>query len=78
MTFSKNIEELADSLGLLEGEDLLISNDGYRIWLGRQYYIARFNHIKPRHFLAHDAIDNNFICLGSWFGVSKHVLAVKK
>jgi hypothetical protein len=74
-----NIEEWSDSLGLVEGEEnaLLISNDGYRIWLGRQYYISRFNHNKPRNYLAHDAIDNDLVCLGSWFGLNKHVLSVR-
>ena len=79
-TFSTNVEEWADSLGLVEGEEnaLLISNDGYRIWLGRQYYISRFNHNKPRNYLAHDTIDNDLVCLGSWFGLNKHVLVVRK
>ena len=80
LTFSSNIEEWADSLGLAEGEEnsLLISNDGYRIWLSRQYYISRFNHNKPENFLAHDAIYDNFVCLGSWFGLNRHILAVKE
>ncbi|MBN2411364.1 M23 family metallopeptidase [candidate division KSB1 bacterium] len=80
LTFSTNIEEWADSLGLGEGEEnsLLISNDGYRIWLGRQYYISRFNFNKPREYLAHDSINNNFVCLGSWTGLNRHVLAVRK
>jgi len=80
LTFRKNIEEWADSLGLVEGEEnsLLISNDGYRIWLGRQYYISRFNFNKPREYLAHDSINDDFVCLGSWSGLNRHVLAVKK
>ena len=80
LTFSANIEECADSIGFFEGEEnsLLISNDGYKIWLGRQYYISRFNHNKPSNFLSHDAIDNDLVCLGSWFGLNKHVLAVRK
>ncbi len=80
LTFSENIEEWADSLGLAEGEEnsWLISNDGYRIWLGRQYYISRFNHHKPKTFLAHDSMDNDFVCLGSWFGLNKQALTVRK
>ena len=80
LVFSTNIEELADSIGLTEGEEnsLLISNDGYRIWLSRQYYISRFNHTKPKGFLAHNSIENDLICLGSWFGLNNHVLAVRK
>jgi len=80
LTFSENIEEWADSLGFVEGEEnsLLISNDGYRIWLRRQYFISRFNHNKPGHYLAHDSINNDFVCLGSWFELNRHILAVKK
>jgi len=81
LTFSNNIEEWADSVGFVESGEknaLLISNDGYRIWLGRQYFISRFNHSKPEHFLEHNAIDNNFVCLGSWYGLNRHILAVKK
>jgi len=80
LQLSDNIEQWADSIRLEEGEEkaLLISNDGYRIWLGRQYYISRFNHNKPRNFLAHDSINEDFVCLGSWLGLNKHVLAVKK
>lgn len=80
LLFSSRIKEWVDSLGLTEGEEngLLISNEGYRIWLGRQYFISRFNHNKPAHFLDFGAIDNNFVCLGSWFGLNRHILAVKR
>ena len=80
LAFSRNIEEWADSLGLVEGEEnsWLISNDGYRIWLGRQYYISRFNHNKPRNHLAHASINEDLVCLGSWIGLNMHVLAVRK
>ena len=80
LAISTNIEEWADSLELAEGEENapMISNDGYRIWLGRQYYLSRFNHNKPEHFLAFGAIDSDFVCMGSWFGIKKYVLAVRK
>jgi len=81
LTFRENIEEWADSIGLAVGGDkdaLMISNDGYRIWLGRQYFISRFNDQKPRDFLAHDSINDDFVCLGSWFGLNRHILAVRK
>jgi hypothetical protein len=79
-SFSANVEGWADSLGLEvgEGKELLISNDGYRIWLGRQFFISRFSHEKPEGFLAFDAIDDNLVCLGSWFGMKHKVLAVTK
>ncbi len=80
LTLSTNIEEWADSIGLKEGEEnsLLISNDGYKKWLSRQFYISRFNHQKPRDYMAHGSINNDFVCLGSWFGLNNYVLAVRK
>jgi hypothetical protein len=79
-TFSKNIEKWADGIGLSEGEEnsLLVANEGYRVWLGRQYYITRFNHQKPKGYLAHDEIDDDLVCLGSWHELNMHTLAVKK
>lgn len=79
--FYDTIEEWADSIGMKKGGDdeaLLVSYDGYRIWLKRQYFISRFNHDKPPHFLAHASIYNDFICLGSWGDLKMHILAVKK
>jgi len=80
LPFSENIEAWADRVGLSENEEnsVLISNQGYRIWLGRQYFISRFNHNKPGQYLAFDSINDDFICLGSWLGLNRHVLAVKK
>lgn len=80
LSLGSNMEEWADSIGLTEGEEnsLLISNDGYRIWLSRQYYISRFNHKKPRGYIAHGSINNDLVCLGSWLGLNMHLLAVKK
>ena len=80
LPLSTNIEEWADSIGLKEGEEnsLLISNDGYRKWLSRQFYVSRFNHKKPRNYMAHGSVNNDFICLGSWLGLNNYVLAVKK
>jgi hypothetical protein len=80
LAFSRSIEEWADSIALGEGNEnaLIISNDGYRIWLGRQYFVSRFNNQRPGVFLAHDSINDDFVCLGSWFGLNMHVLAVRK
>lgn len=80
LAVSTDMEVWADSIGLAEGEENapMISNEGYRIWLGRQYYLSRFNHNKPGHFLPFGTIDNDFLCLGSWFGIKKHILAVRK
>jgi len=79
-SFSANVEGWADSLGLAAGQEneLLISSDGYRIWLGRQFFISRFKDQKPGDFLAFDAIDENLVCLGSWFGMNNKLLAIRK
>lgn len=78
--FSLDNPQWADQIGLAAGEPngLLVSNDGYKIWLGRQYFICRFNHDRPRPFLAHDSIDNDFVCLGSWQDLHRRVLAVRQ
>jgi murein DD-endopeptidase MepM/ murein hydrolase activator NlpD len=79
-TLEENPDKWADDLGFKKGEknSLLVSNDGYKVWLGRQYYISRFNHHKPKGYLAHDEIDDDLVCLGSWHELNMHVLAVKK
>jgi murein DD-endopeptidase MepM/ murein hydrolase activator NlpD len=78
--FSMDNPQWADQIGLSEGEanGLLVSNDGYKIWLGRQYFICRLNHDRPRHFLAHDSIDNDLVCLGSWQDLHRRALAVRQ
>jgi hypothetical protein len=80
LPFKKDIEPWADAVGLEAGRDkaLLISNEGWRIWLSRQYFITRFNHGKPRDYLAHESINDDFACLGSWYGLRMRLLAVKK
>ena len=80
LAFSNNIEAWADAVGLPEGEgnSLLISYEGYRIWLGRQYFISRFDQQRPPHYLAHDEIHDGHFCLGSWQGLNNRALAVRK
>ena len=81
LPLSDGIEAWADGIGMPEGEDnsLMISKGGNRFLRGnRQYYMSRFNHKKPRHYLAHDNIHDSFICLGSWVGLDMHVLAIRK
>jgi murein DD-endopeptidase MepM/ murein hydrolase activator NlpD len=77
---SENRDDWADALGLEEGESngLFVSNEGYRIWLGRQYFIARFDHSRPKSFLAHDDIDDDLVCLGSWQDFKRRLLAVRR
>lgn len=75
-----DLKDWADTIGLAEGEDnaLMVSNDGWRIWLGRQYYISRFADHRPKEFLAHATLDSGRFCLGSWNDLNKRVLAVRK
>ncbi|MCK9618042.1 MAG: hypothetical protein M0R21_09440 [Lentimicrobiaceae bacterium] len=44
----------------------------------RHFYISRFDHNKPIHYLAHDNIDNHHIDLGSWYGLNMPILCIKK
>lgn len=44
----------------------------------RHFFISRFDHDKPTHYLAHDNIDNHHIDLGSWYGLKMKILCVKK
>ena len=70
----------ADRIGLVAGEEnsVIVSNDGWRIWLGRQYYVSRFEDGRPEEFLAHGSLDGEHFCLGSWNGLKMRVLAVRK
>lgn len=38
----------------------------------------KIHHTKPKGFLAHNSIDDDLICLGSWVGLNNHVPAVRK
>ncbi len=43
----------------------------------RHYFTTRFDHNVPSTWLVQDQIDSSAIVLGSWYGVSFRVLAVK-
>ena len=75
------IEEWAKEVGLPKGENksFLISQNGSRFWQGRRhYYVSRFDHDKPGHYLAHDNLKDDYLCLGSWYDLQMRVLAIKK
>ncbi len=75
----QSIHNWADEVGLQNDSSYHIKNNGERFWDNRSYFITRFDeHDKPSHFFAHDDIDSNFICLGSWYNHSLKILLVKK
>ncbi len=75
-------EAFVNSINWQVGESysLMVTKDGNHFYNSgdRHYYITRFDHNKPLGFLAHENIDNNFICLGSWYGISMKILVIKK
>jgi|GEM_PF-6537404 len=74
-------EQFINNLNWQLGEE----NSFMVIWNGqhfynngtRHFYISRFDHNKPSHYLAHDNIDNHHIDLGSWYGLNMPILCVK-
>lgn len=69
-TYGNDIEAFCDDIGLQVGEtnSAFVTRDGDNTYgeTDRQYYVTRFNGDKPGGYLAHDSIDNNYLCLGSW------------
>ncbi|MDZ4205549.1 MAG: hypothetical protein U1C46_12130 [Bacteroidales bacterium] len=62
-----------------EENSLMVVRNGQHFWAGsRHYYISRFDHNKPSHYLAHANINNHHIDLGSWYGLNMPVLCIKK
>ena len=76
-----DIENWADQIGMTgDNITLWVTRNGQGFWDGdtqRHYIIERHDHNPPLYFLIHDDIDNNFIDLGSWFGIQIRILAVK-
>ena len=66
---------------LLPGEitsGFRVSRDGRPIFSGRRhYFVERFDHNKPGHFLAHANLDNHFLSLGSWYGTGGYALCYR-
>ncbi len=69
-SYGNNIAAFCNNIGLEVGEinsAFVTRNGDYKYEnTDRQYYISRFNGDKPGGYLAHDDIDNNYLCLGSW------------
>ena len=66
---------------LLPGEitsGFRVSRDSRPIFSGRRhYFVERFDHNKPGHFLAHANLDNHFLSLGSWYGTGGYALCYR-
>ncbi|TAL68545.1 MAG: hypothetical protein EPN82_09710 [Bacteroidetes bacterium] len=75
-----SIEDFANDVGIKKGSHYYVKNNGERFLDGsnRHFFISRFDHNKPDSYLAHDQIDSNFLCLGSWYGDTLQILLVKK
>ena len=72
-TPSKFINDLDWASG--EENSLMVTKDNQGFWSGiRHYYISRFDHAKPDHYLSHANIDNHLIDLGSWYGLNMPIL----
>ena len=81
LCYADMIEGWAKGIGLSKGTEnsFLISRNGSRFWQGRRhYFVSRLDHDKPGNYLAHDNINDDYLCLGSWYDLEKRVLAIKK
>jgi len=62
--------------GIQPGLRAYLTRGGNRFWQdNRHYYLARVDHNPPGNFMSHDGIQNNFLVLGSWYGMKMPVLA---
>jgi len=82
VSYSGDIEALANSIGILSEPDSLndcyVKKNGDRWYsLTRHYFIQRHDGTVPGGWLVHDTIDDHFIDLGSWYGMSKRVLCIR-
>lgn len=78
--YGDDIQTFVDLIGLTTGEgySMMVTNGGQGFWYSsRHYFITRFDHSKPSHYLAHENIDNHYLDLGSWYGLNKRVLCYK-
>jgi len=73
-----NIEEWIACVGLRNEQSFLVTRDGNPIYSGKRHYIAQYfpSGHAPANFLIHDHIGNK-LYLGSWFGVTTNILAIK-
>jgi PKD repeat protein len=75
-----DIEQWANQIGLSGNtKTAWIKWNGAEFWenTSRHFFIERHDHQTPVFFLVHDDIDNNFIDLGSWYGMKVKILAKK-
>ena len=76
--FTRGLKMAVAGRDLLPGEITSwyrVSRDGKPIHSGRRhYFVERFDHNKPGHFLAHANLDNHYLSLGSWYSTGGHAL----
>jgi len=72
------IDQLNWELG--EENSLMVTWNGEHFWDwgNRHYYISRFDHNVPSHYLVHDDIEDGYITLGSWYNLHMRVLAIRR
>gem|GEM_PF-3760396 len=77
--YSNEIQSWADSIGMNHNDYYFVTWNGQGFWNGgnRHYFITRFDHVVDSGYQVHDQIDNNFITLGSWYGIQKRILAIR-
>ena len=73
-----NIDEWIACIGLQSEQSFLVTRNGNPIYKGKRHYIAQYfpSGYAPENFLVHDKIGNK-LYLGSWFGITTNILAVK-
>ncbi len=79
LAYSGDIESWANGIGMKHGDYCFVTWKGQGFWNGgnRHYFITRFDHVVDSGYLVHDQIENNFITLGSWYGIQERILAIK-
>ncbi len=75
--FTGTAAQFCDAIGLPNYQDsAMCMRTGSRWWSStRHYFLERHDGTPPPGFLAHDNLDNFIVSLGSWYGMSKKVLA---
>jgi hypothetical protein len=77
LAISNDIQNWANSMEIENGDGVLLIRDGNHFWSGnRHYFMRRHNHVVPGGWLVHDDIDDNFIDLGSWYGLDIPILCI--
>jgi len=76
LTTTAKVQAFVDAIHLSSGESVLLYRNGMRWWENsiRHYSMTRNDHVLPGGYLSHDSIDDHFLDLGSWYGLSQKIL----